>query len=34
MVVGCGSHAPVGLVAGVILLAVGGTLRAIGRIRY
>src|SRR6185437_9730073 len=27
-------HAPVGLVAGVILLAIGGTLRAIGRIRY
>lgn len=34
----CGSrfagHAPVGLVAGLILLAFGGTLRAIGRIRY
>jgi uncharacterized protein YjbI with pentapeptide repeats len=28
------SHSPVGLVAGVILLAFGGTLRAIGRIRY
>jgi hypothetical protein len=34
----CGSrfadHAPVGLVVGVILLALGGTLRTIGRIRY
>ena len=29
-----GGHTPVGLVAGVILLAFGGTLRAIGRIRY
>lgn len=28
------SHSPVGLVAGVILLAFGGTLRTIGRIRY
>jgi uncharacterized protein YjbI with pentapeptide repeats len=28
------SHSPIGLVAGVVLLAVGGTLRTIGRIRY
>jgi uncharacterized protein YjbI with pentapeptide repeats len=28
------SHSPVGLIAGVILLAFGGTLRTIGRIRY
>lgn len=34
----CGSrfagHGPIGLIVGVILLAFGGTLRAIGRIRY